>query len=29
VIYGQHELRPAYDLVGQPIDLGYTVDLGG
>jgi hypothetical protein len=29
VIYGQHELRPAFDLVGQPIDLGYTVDLGG
>lgn len=29
VIYGQHEQRPAFDLVGQPIDLGYTVDLGG
>jgi hypothetical protein len=29
VIYGQHELRPAFDLVGLPIDLGYTVDLGG
>jgi hypothetical protein len=29
VIYGQNELRPAFDLVGQPIDLGYTVDLGG
>jgi len=29
VIYGQHELRPAFNLVGQPIDLGYTVDLGG
>jgi Ca2+-binding RTX toxin-like protein len=28
VIYGQHEMRPAFDLVGQPIDLGYTVDLG-
>jgi hypothetical protein len=29
VIYGQHELRPAFDLVGQPIDLGYTIDLAG
>jgi hypothetical protein len=29
VIYGQHEMRPAFDLVGQPIDLGYLVDLGG
>ena len=29
VIYGQHELRLAYDLVGQQIDLGYTIDLGG
>ncbi len=28
VIYGQHELRPAFDLVGQPIDLGYAIDLG-
>ena len=29
VIYGQHEMRLAFDLVGQPIDLGYTIDLGG
>jgi hypothetical protein len=28
VIYGQHELRPTFDLVGQPIDLGYAIDLG-
>ena len=29
VIYGQHEQRLAFDLVGQQIDLGYTIDLGG
>jgi hypothetical protein len=28
VIYGQHELRPAFDLIGQPISLDYVLDLG-
>ena len=28
VIYGQHEERPAFDLAGVRIDLGYTIDLG-
>jgi hypothetical protein len=28
VIYGQHELRPAFSLSGQAIRLDYTVDLG-
>ena len=27
VIYGQTELRPAFELVGLPIDLGYLIDL--
>ena len=29
VIYGSNEGRAAFDLVGQAIDLGYTIDLGG
>ncbi len=29
VIYGQHEQRPAFDLVGQPIRLDYEIDWGG
>lgn len=29
VIYGAGEQRLAYDLFGQPIELGYTVDLSG
>ena len=29
VIYGAAEARLAFDLIGQPIDLGYTIDLGG
>jgi hypothetical protein len=29
VIYGQHEQRLAYDLVGQQIKLDYVIDFGG
>jgi hypothetical protein len=29
VIYGQHEQRLAYDLVGQPISMDYTIEWGG
>jgi hypothetical protein len=29
VIYGQHEQRLAFDLVGQPIHLEYSIDWSG
>jgi Ca2+-binding RTX toxin-like protein len=29
VIYGQHEQRLAYDLVGQQISMDYTIEFGG